>query len=78
MNREPYYTKEVIDLKVEAIHARLSGQDRMLEKILAQTTKTNGRMTRMEKIMLVVGTAIAVLLVVNGSSLVTFGEALIK
>lgn len=49
----------------------------ILTRIEAQTIKTNGRVTRLEKLALIVGTAIAVLLVVNGSELVSLIKVLI-
>lgn len=49
-----------------------------LARIEAQTTKHNGRMTRIEKIMLIVASVVGVLLIVNGSSLINFAQVLIK
>jgi hypothetical protein len=49
----PYSNRE-LDSKFRSI-------DEKLDQILSQTTKHNGRMTRMEKTMLVVGTAVVVL-----------------
>lgn len=43
-----------------------------LNRIEAQTIRHNGRLTRLEKIMLILGTAVVVVLVVNGSELVNF------
>lgn len=40
--------------------------------IKIQTTKTNGRLTKVEKTLLIFGTALLVLLITNGSELVTF------
>lgn len=40
-----------------------------LSRIETQTTKTNGRVTRLEIVILVMGTAIAVLLTTNSSEL---------
>lgn len=48
-----------------------------LARIEAQTTKTNGRVTRLEKILLMVGTASVVLLIVNGSELINIIKILI-
>lgn len=79
------YSNREIDLKFSAVHtrfdaqdARLGSQDVMLQKILTQATKTNGRVTKMEKIILVVGTVVVVLLVVNGSRFVDFLSAVFK
>lgn len=78
MTTEHSYSKEVIDLKVESIHRRFSGQDEVLAKILTQTLKTNGRVNKMEKIMIILGAVTATLLVVNGSSLLSFLMSIIK
>ncbi len=78
MNHEVTYTKEVIDLKVEALNTRFSDQDKVLSDILGNVRKTNGRVTRMEKVILVIGAVVVTLLIVNGSSLVTFVGTLIK
>lgn len=43
-----------------------------LSKILEQTTRHNGRLTRVERILLVMGTAIVVLMATSGSELVSF------
>lgn len=59
---EPYKNRE-IDEKFNDIMEKL-------EKIEMQTTKHNGRMTRVERILLIVGTTTAVLLITNGSQLI--------
>lgn len=71
MTDEKPYTKREIDLLFGEITKQLT-------LILAQTTKHNGRMSRVERILLVVGTIVAVLLVVNGSSLLNFLMTIIK
>lgn len=43
-----------------------------LNRIEAQTVKHNGRLTKVERILLIVGTATVVLLVVSGSRFVDF------
>lgn len=78
MNHDISYSKEVIDLKIEALNTRFSSQDIVLSRIEGNTKKTNGRVTRMEKLMLVVGTAVIVLLAVNGSPFVVFLADLFK
>ncbi len=78
MNHDPSYSREMIDEKFKAVHIRFSGQDEVLAKILNQTTKTNGRMTRVEKISLVFGTVLVVLLIVSGSRFVDFVIQLFK
>lgn len=65
------YSNREIDLKMENIHEKL-------DLILAQTTKHNGRLTKIEKVMWVVGTAVTILLIVNGSKFVEFASALTK
>lgn len=43
-----------------------------LGRIETQTTRTNGRVTKIERALLIIGTATVVLLVTNGSNLLTF------
>lgn len=43
-----------------------------LARIEAQTTKHNGRLTKVERILLIMGTAVAVLLATSGSELIGF------
>jgi hypothetical protein len=49
-----------------------------LDILIKQTTKTNGTVRLHTKILLVFGTAVGVLLVTNGSSLVKFLELIIR
>lgn len=77
MNKD-YYTKEVIDLKDQNINSRLSAQDTVLEKILEQVNKTNGKVILIQKIILVIGSVTATLLIVDGSQFVQFIAALVK
>lgn len=72
MSFEHSYSKEVIDLKFDSIHVRFSEQDKVLSKILDQTTRHNGRMRKIEKVLLVVGCITGTLLITNGSELVNF------
>lgn len=70
------YTDRELETKFDDVHEKL-------DRILEQTTKTNGRVSSLEtkvlkqdKIFLVVGTAILVLLIVNGSKFVDFAKTL--
>ncbi len=65
----PYANREIDEKFVDI--------QRSLDRIEVQTTKHNGRMTRMERVMLVVATAVGVLLLTNGSKLLEFLSAII-
>ncbi len=54
MNTE--YSNRELDMKFDSIHEKL-------DLILAQTTKHNGRLTRLERIVLVLGVSSAILIV---------------
>lgn len=69
MPEEPYSKREQDEWRQDVREA--------LARIEAQTTKTNGRVTRQERIMLVVGTVVGVLLITNGSELVSFLRGII-
>lgn len=73
-----YYNKDTMDAKIEGLNVRFTDQDKVLGDILGNVRKTNGRVTRMEKIMLVIGAVVVTLLVVNGSSFVGFIGELLK
>ncbi len=76
MNHESSYSRDTLDEKFKGVDRQFEGQNRTLTAILEQTKKTNGRVTRMEKIMLVVGTALIILLIVSGSSFINFAKTL--
>lgn len=43
------YNKETIDVKFNSVHDRFDVQDKALDKILEQTTKTNGSVLKLQK-----------------------------
>lgn len=43
------YTNREIDMKFDAVHERFDDQDEALQKILDQTTRTNGKVMALEK-----------------------------
>jgi hypothetical protein len=73
---EANYNKDTIDEMFRGVHTRFDGQDKNLELILKQTTDHNHRMSKIEKVLLVVGTAVLVLLITNGSKFVGFVSAI--
>ena len=62
---ETEYSNREIDSKFNDVHEKL-------DLILIQTTKHNGRMTRVERVLLVVGCVTGTILVMNGSQLISF------
>ena len=71
-----YYNRETLDAKMELIHEAVKGVDSKVIELNKKVSYTNGRVRRHEKILLVVGTAVAVLLIVSGSKFVDFAKAL--
>ena len=67
------YEKREIDERFNDLDRRLfDDKEGFLPRVLAQVTKTNGRVNRLERIMLVVGTAVSVLMATNGKDVVGF------
>lgn len=69
-NMNDDYSKREIDHFVKDIKETL-------ERIEIQTTKHNGRLSKVERILLILGTAVGVLLVTNGSQLLGFFKLII-
>lgn len=76
---EKFYNRELMDEKLEAIHQRFNHQDFTLEKILEQTTKTNGKILKVEtrvdkvnRVLLIIGCVTGTLLITNGSEFISF------
>jgi hypothetical protein len=72
-----FYSKETIDSKLDLIHELVKSVDVKVDKIDLKQTYTNGKVRRHEKILLVVGTAIIVLLIVSGSKFTDLVTAII-
>ena len=73
---EPYKNREIDEKFKDTTDAINNLRDELmnkewgiLPKVLAQTTKHNGRLTRLEKITWVVGTAITVLAISGNSAI---------
>lgn len=67
---DPEYSNREIDHMVEDIHKKL-------DLILVQTTKHNGRLTKVERILLILGCVSGTILLMNGSALFNFIKLLI-
>lgn len=74
---DPNYTKGELNLKFDLVHERFSTQDKSLNLILEQTTKHNGRLSKVERVLLIVGCVTVTILILNGSELVNFIRTLI-
>lgn len=66
------YSKNEIDMKFKNRDLMFEHVDEKLERILVQTTMHNGRLKKIEKCLIIVGTAVAVLLITNGSEFIGF------
>lgn len=62
---ETEYSNREIDHMIKDLHGKL-------DLILEQTTKHNGRLTKVERILLVLGCISGTILVMNGSELLNF------
>lgn len=67
---EEDYSKRELDEKFKDFKEQL-------DRIETQTTKHNGRMQKVERVLLIVGTAVAVLLITNGSQFIVFLKGII-
>jgi hypothetical protein len=72
MEGDKRYNNNEINLMFDKIDKTLQGQDHTLSRIESQTTKTNGRVNKLEKWMLIVGCVTATLLVTSGSKFAGF------
>lgn len=66
---EPYQNREIDEM--------FSDIQKSLDRIEIQTSKTNGRVTKLEKILLITATVILVLLLTNRSELLEIFKVLI-
>jgi vacuolar-type H+-ATPase catalytic subunit A/Vma1 len=71
------YSKREIDEKERDTMERFDRQDKVLNQLLTQVTYTNGQVKLHAKVLLVVGSILATLLVTNGSELLTLFKAII-
>lgn len=69
---EHFYSKETTNAMMETIHNKFLVIDGKLDSLITQTTKTNGRVNKLDRYMLIVGVITATLLFTNGSELVGF------
>lgn len=69
MDNEPYHKRELDHIFKDIKDS--------LDRIEEQTTRHNGRLTKVERILLILGCVTGTILVVNGSELVGFLKGII-
>lgn len=69
MTDQPYANREIDEF--------IRDLDAKLDRIEIQTIRTNGRVTKLERYLLIVGTISATILFTNGSELVGFIMAIV-
>jgi hypothetical protein len=74
---ERYYNKDCIDAKLDSLHESMKSLGEKIDAVDNKVSFTNGKVRRHEKILLIVGTALFVLLLVNGSEFASFIKALL-
>ena len=67
-----YFTREEMNIETEKTQLQFGHIDYKLNAILEQTTKHNCRLRKIETALLILGTAVVVLLIVNGSEFTEF------
>lgn len=79
-----FYNKETMNAlianlhdKIDVLSEKATARDVKIDQILNQTIKTNGRVTKQERYLLIVACVVATLLFTNGSELVGFVMKLI-
>lgn len=72
MSDIPYQNREIDDKFSDIKDALFRIENEKLPVLITQVTKTNGRVTKLERYMLVVACIVGTLLMTSGSDLVTF------
>lgn len=75
MTEKPYTQREIQSL-FDGVHKRLSNQDSVLLDIKVQTTKTNGRLSLLERIVWGAGLVIMTVAVVKAPALLAILKVL--
>lgn len=74
---EQDYSNREIDFMMRGTEEKFDQVHKKLDKILDQTTLSNSRIGKLEKVMLVFSTAVIILLISNGSKFVDFVKGII-
>lgn len=67
-----FYNKEMVNEMLKSVHLKLDEHTVQNTEIITQVKKTNGRVTKLERNLLVVAVVVATLLFTNGSELISF------
>ncbi len=69
---ERFYNKETITEMFKLVDAKLDVHTRQNNDIIIQTTKTNGRVNKLERYLMIIAAVVVTLLATNGSELISF------
>ncbi len=77
MPDEAPYTKREIDTLTYSLNKRFDDQDHVLDEIVTQTKKTNGRVTKLEQRLYIIAAVVGTILILKFPELVSLIKLII-